>query len=262
MPDNVTLDAGAGGETLATDLIAGVQHQRVKIQIGADGEAADVDGGEQTMANSIPVVVASDQTAIPISVASLPLPASAATNAAQLADGHNVTIDNAAGSAAVRGQGADAHDAAVAGDPVLQGGEARTSNPTAVGDGDAVRSMHDDVGRQVVRVNSPRDLVTDNNITLTNTSETTLIAAGGVGVFHDLTMLILSNTSSSSVRVDIRDATAGTILLSLLLAATGGGAVMAFVVPKNQATANNNWTAQLSGSVTDVRVYAQAVKNI
>lgn len=39
--------------------------------------------GQATMANSTPVVVSSDQSAIPISVASLPLPATAATSAKQ-----------------------------------------------------------------------------------------------------------------------------------------------------------------------------------
>ena len=42
MADNVTLDPGSGGATLATDDIAGTQHQRVKIQYGTDGSATDV----------------------------------------------------------------------------------------------------------------------------------------------------------------------------------------------------------------------------
>ena len=40
----------------------------------------------------------------PVSAAALPLPAGAATAALQLADGHNVTVDNAAGAAAVNVQ--------------------------------------------------------------------------------------------------------------------------------------------------------------
>lgn len=79
--------------------------------------------GQQTMANSTSVVIASDQSAVPISAASLPLPSGAATSAnqsttighvdqlegyldlvetkldsiisAQLPDSHNVTVDNA-----------------------------------------------------------------------------------------------------------------------------------------------------------------------
>jgi hypothetical protein len=42
MVDNTTLNAGSGGDVIATDDIAGVKHQRVKIEHGADGSATDV----------------------------------------------------------------------------------------------------------------------------------------------------------------------------------------------------------------------------
>lgn len=42
MADNTTLNSGSGGDTIATDDIAGIKHQRVKIQYGADGSATDV----------------------------------------------------------------------------------------------------------------------------------------------------------------------------------------------------------------------------
>ena len=42
MADNTELTAGSGGDTIATDDIAGVKHQRVKIQYGDDGSATDV----------------------------------------------------------------------------------------------------------------------------------------------------------------------------------------------------------------------------
>ena len=42
MADNVELNSGSGGATLATDDISGTHHQRVKIQHGADGSATDV----------------------------------------------------------------------------------------------------------------------------------------------------------------------------------------------------------------------------
>lgn len=50
MADNTTLNVGVGGDVVATDDIAGVKHQRVKIEIGADGAAADVHSG-----NPLPV---------------------------------------------------------------------------------------------------------------------------------------------------------------------------------------------------------------
>ena len=42
MADDVTLNAGSGGATLAADDIAGVMHQRIKIEYGVDGSATDV----------------------------------------------------------------------------------------------------------------------------------------------------------------------------------------------------------------------------
>src|SRR4051812_41536562 len=41
MTDNTTLNAGAGGDVIATDDIGGGKHQRVKIEQGADGSATD-----------------------------------------------------------------------------------------------------------------------------------------------------------------------------------------------------------------------------
>ncbi len=42
MADNIQLNAGAGGQVLATDDIGGIQYQRVKATYGADGSATDV----------------------------------------------------------------------------------------------------------------------------------------------------------------------------------------------------------------------------
>jgi len=154
-----------------------------------------------------------------------------------------------------------ASDAADSGNPLKVGGIARTTNPTAVADADRIDAFFDDLGRQVI-VSASRDLVTSNNITLTSTTETTLLAAGGAGVFHDAALITLSNTSSTAVRVDIRDSTAGSVLFSMFLAADGGGAVIPFNPPLPQTTANNNWTAQLSAAVTDVRIKIVAINNV
>lgn len=100
MVDNVTTNAGSGGAVFATDDIAGVQHTRVKVQFGVDGSATDASAtdplpvttaslplpsgasteatlsalntkvpaqGQATMAASAPVVIASNQSAVPVS---------------------------------------------------------------------------------------------------------------------------------------------------------------------------------------------------
>ena len=465
MPDNITLDSGSGGETLATDLISGVQHQRVKVQHGADGSATDVsaaspmptrlgDGTDQIVVSAAGALLVDIGSAIPagtnaigklaansgvdigdvdvtsiipgsgatnlgkaedaihasgdvgvmmlgvrraadtptsgsdgdyeplklsadghlkceiftggdtfaISAASLPLPSGAATNAAQLADGHNVTIDNGTGGAAVNIQdggnaitvdwagtappigagveatalrvtlatdstgvlsvddngssltvdnadittiagavvsgqmqvdivadgaglalaanqladghnvtidnasvpvaGAVAHDAAASGgNPVLGGLEARTTTPAAVADADLVRAQADDQGRQVVILNAPRELVTQNRLAIVNTNETTIIAQLA-STFRDLTHLTLSNEDTVDVRVDIRDDTGGTVVFSVFLAANGGGAVMDFSTPWKQTAINDNWTAQLSTGTGPVYVMIQTVDRL
>ena len=59
MADNIAITAGSG-TTIAADDIGGVKHQRVKLSVGADGEATDLDFGQAAMAASVPVVPASD----------------------------------------------------------------------------------------------------------------------------------------------------------------------------------------------------------
>jgi len=158
-------------------------------------------------------------------------------------------------------QGPVAHDAVVAGNPLPLGAQARTTFLAAVASGDLVSLIADKLGRLLVSLGVPRELLTQNNITLTTTVETTLLAAGGAGVFRDVTAIICSNTSGTGVRVDFRDATAGTVRFSLQLAANGGGGIFVPVRPVKQTTAANNWTAQLSAAVTDVRIFCQCEDN-
>lgn len=52
MADNIVLNAGSGGATIAADDISSVWHQRVKVEYGADGSATDV-----SLANPLPVLL-------------------------------------------------------------------------------------------------------------------------------------------------------------------------------------------------------------
>lgn len=87
MADNIELNAGSGGATLATDDLSGVHYQVVKIAVGADGVADFV-------SNSAPIPVSDAggsitvdgtfwQATQPVSAASLPLPTGASTSANQ-----------------------------------------------------------------------------------------------------------------------------------------------------------------------------------
>lgn len=70
MADNVTLPGT--GSSVAADDIGGALYQRVKIALGADGAAADLAPGQGLMAASVPVAIASNQSAVPVSLASVP----------------------------------------------------------------------------------------------------------------------------------------------------------------------------------------------
>lgn len=202
---------------------------------------------------------------------SVALPANQSVNIAQV-NGVTVLVGNgAAGTGSLRatisndntaianwGQGATA--AAVPAGAEYQGVLAQTALPTAATAGNLVGTLGDKFGRQLVIPQAFRDLVSQSGvITLTNTTETTLIAAVA-SVFLDLVEVVASNTSATAVRLDIRDSTGGTIRHTLYLPS---GDVRGFVlqVPTPQATVNTNWTVQLSASVTDVRITAKAIQN-
>lgn len=66
MADNTTLNPGTGGDLIASDDIAGVRHQRVKITLGADG----VNDGDVSASNPVPVAGTFWQATQPVSIAS------------------------------------------------------------------------------------------------------------------------------------------------------------------------------------------------
>ena len=146
------------------------------------------------------------------------------------------------------------------GNPVKVGGVGHNALIANVADGQRVNAMFDLFGRQITVPQGPRDIVTDATTTINNsTSETTVLAAIN-SVYLDLVTVWVANTSNSAVRVDFRDTTGGSVRFSLYIPA---GDMRGFTpqVPVKQSNWNTNWTAQSSASVSDLRVYVQAVKN-
>lgn len=204
----------------------------------------------------------------PVSAASLPLPSGAATAAKQPALGTAgssstdvITVQGIASGTPQPTAGDVAHDAVDSGNPVKIGGTARTSSPTAVADGDRVNASFTKTGKMLTAY-SPRELVTTQQTTITSsTSETTVLTAGGAGVFLDVTGVIVTNTSATATKVTFKDATAGTTRFVLQVPATE---TRGFVVPVPhvQASANNNWTATCGTSVASVEITMLAIKNV
>jgi len=226
MADNFNFTAGSGSVG-AADEISGVLYPRVKISQGADGSATDVSSDAPlnvTLANT-----GANSTAIVVE----------STTAGDVAS-----------------------DAADSGNPVKVGGQARTTNPTAVADADRVNAVFDKIGKQVV-VGSIRDLKVAQITTITSsTSETTVLTAVA-STFLDVYGVIVVNSSATATNVSFKDATAGTTRFNIYVPA---GETRGFMLNEsaghNQATVNNNWTATSSASVASVIITMLAVKNI
>ena len=151
--------------------------------------------------------------------------------------------------------------------PVKVGGIARTTNPTAVTDGDRVSASYDALGRQLVTPYQVRSLVSTAYAVLSNGSETTLLA-GSAGVFLDLVTVTFANTSSAAlgaatdVNINIRDATGGGIIASVVIQDQDTKTI-SFPVPIPQNTAGGSWTLQMDDVTgTVVNVSAIFTKNV
>lgn len=201
--------------------------------------------GQTTMAASLPVTLASNQSALPIT-----------DNSGSL------TVDNA-GTFAVQAASAGdvANDSADSGNPVKIGGQARTTNPTAVADADRVNAAFDKIGRQIVVTGHVRELTGVKQTTITSSVAETTIVTAVASTFLDLVNLSITNSSASATLVTLKDATAGTTR-GIWSIAAGGGISISFPTPLAQAAVNNNWTITCGTSVASIYVVAQYVKNI
>lgn len=100
MADNINVTQGTG-TIIATDDVAGVQYQRVKLSQGADGSATDVSSAsplQVTLANT-----GSNTTAVKVDGSAVTQPVSGTVTASAQpgVDIGDVTINNAAGASAV-----------------------------------------------------------------------------------------------------------------------------------------------------------------
>lgn len=124
-----------------------------------------------------------------------------------------------------------AHDAAVAGNPVLVGFEARTNNGAAVANGDAVRAQADINGKQVILPYSIPELsISGATAAMTGTGDTSVIASPGAGLRNYITHILVTNSHATvGTVVEIKSAT--TVLYRGYAAPVGGGFAIHFPTP-------------------------------
>lgn len=186
----------------------------------------------------------------------------------------NVNVNGSLNS--VISEGPLLHDAVDDGSkPLKVGGVAITANPTAVAGGDVVRFVGDKIGRQIVVPYQVRDLIKTAYVSISNGTETTLLA-GVAGVFFDLISLSASTTSTFGVStlvppyVDIRCTRGSGVVASLPiggLSATNTGAarlntlVMSAPIPQDEA--DSSWTVDMNDITgTTVNIQALFIRNI
>lgn len=135
--------------------------------------------------------------------------------------------------------------------------EARTTNPTAKSDGADVRPKADKLGRALTRPIQVRDLTKTAYVSVSNGTETTLLAATA-GAFNDLIMITATNNSTAATQLDIRCTTAGNIIHTMLLPASTGPVGFSPSVPWPQDATGNNWTIDMPDQ-TGTTVYVSAL---
>jgi len=167
----------------------------------------------------------------------------------------NFTVSGSATSTLAVGD-SPARTADNGGNPLKIGGIARTTNPTAYSDGDRSNIGTDSLGRMITRPLQVRGLIATAYASASTGAETTILASGGSGVFHDCIMITGTNASTASVTVDIRDTTAGSIVHTMVIPASTGPIGFSPSVPYPQSNANNNWTFTIQGSdISNTSVY-------
>ncbi len=167
-------------------------------------------------------------------------------------------------NAAIATWGHGATGAAVPANASYNGARAATANPTNATGGNTVGVMADKAGRLVVTNGHVRDLVSHQRTALAASSETTIVTAGGAGVFNDLVQLIVTTAGAAAATLTLRDGTAGTTIMIFnypnAALAPGSPMVIDFDPPLPQAAANANWTIQNSVT-TATNILARFVKN-
>lgn len=211
------------------------------------------------------VVIASDNTPFQVGISH-----TVSTNIAQIIGGPISTNNGTAGAGTQRfviasdsayigvtTVGNVASGASDSGNPLKIGGLARVALPVAVTDTQRVNAAFDTSGRFITIRNGQRGSKANKTTTFSTTAENTIVSANSQ--FLDLETFMASNGSTQTVRVDVRDATAGTVRFSMWLAP---GATVSMPIGSiiTQTTAGNGWTAQLdNGTATnDVRIFTVA----
>lgn len=188
--------------------------------------------GQAAMAASRPVVIASDQSSIPVTVSAAQL-----SPLGQAAMAASTPVVLASDQSAVAVKGLAASGATASGNPVPASGLA-VSSEGVVTVGQAA-ALITDLARKLIVLPyaNPENFVSGVTAAMTGTTSTSLLAAPAAGLRNYITQITVSN-SHATVGTDliIQDGSGGTTLYTVPVAAVYGGAVITFPTPLRQPT--------------------------
>jgi hypothetical protein len=123
----------------------------------------------------------------------------------------------------------------------------------------------DNFGRQITLPVASRDMIMTQASSITTSSESTILSSVAADTYLDIIALMFSNTTTPApgtpISVDIRDTTAGPIIMTVWLP---GGDLRGISLPGvaiPQTNPGTNWTATASAPITTLKIWAMAVKN-
>ena len=151
------------------------------------------------------------------------------------------------------------HDSADTGSPIKIGLNARTTNPTAVGDADRVNAIGDDLGRVVNWPYQVRDLINTAYASVT-TGTAGLLITGVADVFLDLTQISFSNSSGAAATVTLSN---DSTLVQTFVVAASTTTNYTFPAPIRCSATGGGWNYDMTDITgTTVTIQAQFIRNI
>lgn len=223
MANNKLLPAtgtGTAAVTQATDEIAGVDYPLVKLVDGTEDSTTRILAGNGTAAGALRVTVASDSTGV------------------------------------VASAGTVAHGTTDGGNPVKVGAKVETSPATVTleQDGDRTDLYADADGLLLTKPYTAFGDILSERITDTaGTSVASAVFTAVASSRNMITTFIVYNDSTTNGFLDIRDGTAGSVIMTIPLPAKGG-AVINLPIPLRQPTANTALAYDVSAALTTVYI--------
>lgn len=211
MADNLQITEGTSGKVVRSiEKSAGIHTSLTALDIGAGTTETRLVAGQAAMAASVPVAIASDQSALAIG-----------------------------GSAAT--------GAALSGNPVPMGVEARASRRSGESTGDVLPMQANAIGNPIIELHSVSGDRWCSTAVVTATTDVTIKAATA-SLKHFLTHLSMTNDSGIFIRAALYDGSSAGTKIGEWLLPPGGGVVLQSTSGWLNAAVNTALTLKLSAA--------------